>query len=240
MQWPCNDAKPMGTPIMHEGTFVRGLGRFTVTPYVATEEKSNRRFPLLLTTGRILSQYNVGAQTRRTDNVQWHGEDVLEIHPADAEERGVRTGDVVTLASRVGATTLHAVVSDRTAQGVVYTTFHHPVSGANVVTTEHSDWATNCPEYKVTAVQVSPGTSVATVELDHPEHRLGALVRMANQIARQMAADPNADAVAATAYHLDRFWEHEMRVDLARAIEGGTVTLDDVAVRAMERLAVTA
>ena len=240
VQWPCNDAKPMGTPIMHEGTFVRGLGRFTVTPYVATEEKSNRRFPLLLTTGRILSQYNVGAQTRRTDNVQWHGEDVLEIHPADAEERGVRTGDVVTLASRVGATTLHAVVSDRMAQGVVYTTFHHPVSGANVVTTEHSDWATNCPEYKVTAVQVSPGTSVATAELDHPEHRLGALVRMANQIARQMAADPNADAVAATAYHLDRFWEHEMRVDLARAIEGGTVTLDDVAVRAVERLAVTA
>jgi formate dehydrogenase major subunit len=240
VQWPCNDAMPEGTPIMHEGHFVRGLGRFTVTPYVATEEKSNRRFPLLLTTGRILSQYNVGAQTRRTENVQWHGEDVLEIHPADAEERGIRTGDAVTLASRVGATTLHAEVSDRMAQGVVYTTFHHPVSGANVVTTEHSDWATNCPEYKVTAVQVSPGTSAATAEIDHPEHRLGALVRMANQIARQMAADPSVDAVAATAAHLDRFWEHEMRADLAHAIEGGTVTLDDVAVQAMERLAVTA
>ena len=110
--------------------------------------------PLLLTTGRILSQYNVGAQTRRTENVVWHGEDVLELHPADAEERGIRTGDVVTLASRVGATTLHALVTDRMAQGVVYTTFHHPVSGANVVTTENSDWATNCPEYKVTAVEV--------------------------------------------------------------------------------------
>jgi formate dehydrogenase major subunit len=240
LQWPCNEAMPEGTPIMHEGHFVRGLGRFTVTPYVATEEKSNRRFPLLLTTGRILSQYNVGAQTRRTENVQWHGEDVLEIHPADAEERGIRTGEAVTLASRVGATTLHAVVSDRMAQGVVYTTFHHPVSGANVVTTEHSDWATNCPEYKVTAVQVSPGTSAATAEIDHPEHRLGALVRMANQIARQMAADPGVDAVAATAAHLDRFWEHEMRVDLAHAIQGGTVTLDDVAVQAMERLAVSA
>jgi formate dehydrogenase major subunit len=240
LQWPCNEAMPEGTPIMHEDHFVRGLGRFTVTPYVATEEKSNRRFPLLLTTGRILSQYNVGAQTRRTENVQWHGEDVLEIHPADAEERGIRTGEAVTLASRVGATTLHAVVSDRMAQGVVYTTFHHPVSGANVVTTEHSDWATNCPEYKVTAVQVSPGTSAATAEIDHPEHRLGALVRMANQIARQMAADPGVDAVAATAAHLDRFWEHEMRVDLAHAIEGGTVTLDAVAVQAMERLAVTA
>jgi formate dehydrogenase major subunit len=240
VQWPCNDARPMGTPIMHEGTFVRGLGRFSVTPYVATEERSTRKFPLLLTTGRILSQYNVGAQTRRTENSRWHGEDILEIHPADAEERGIRTGDLITLASRVGATTLHAQITDRMAQGVVYTTFHHPVSGANVVTTENSDWATNCPEYKVTAVQVSPGRSAATAEIEHPEHRLGALVRMANQIARQMGADPNADAVAATAYHLDRFWEHEMRVDLARAIEGGTVTVDDAVVSAVQKLAVTA
>jgi formate dehydrogenase major subunit len=238
VQWPCNDAKPMGTPIMHEGTFVRGKGRFTVTPYVATEERATRRFPLLLTTGRILSQYNVGAQTRRTENVRWHEEDVLEIHPADAEERGIRTGDEVTLASRVGVTMLHALVTDRMAQGVVYTTFHHPVSGANVVTTENSDWATNCPEYKVTAVQVSPGRSAASVELDHPEHRLGALVRMANQIARQMSADPSLDAVKATAAHLDRFWEHEMRVDLARAVEGGTVTVDDVVVQAVRSLSV--
>ncbi|MEN9646712.1 MAG: formate dehydrogenase alpha subunit [Actinomycetota bacterium] len=238
VQWPCNDTTPMGTPIMHEGKFVRGLGRFSVTPYVPTDEKSTRRFPLLLTTGRILSQYNVGAQTRRTENSMWHGEDVLELHPADAEERGIRTGDEVTLASRVGATTMKAVVSDRMAQGVVYTTFHHPVSGANVVTTENSDWATNCPEYKVTAVQVMPGRSAATVEIEHPEHRLGALVRMANQIARQMEADPHADAVAATAYHLDRFWEHEMRVDLARAIDGGTVTVDQVVVDAVRRLAV--
>ncbi|MDP2289953.1 MAG: formate dehydrogenase subunit alpha [Actinomycetota bacterium] len=240
VQWPCNEAMPEGTPIMHEGHFVRGLGRFTVTPYVPTDEKSNRRFPLLLTTGRILSQYNVGAQTRRTANVQWHREDVLEIHPADAEERGIRTGDEVTLASRVGVTTLHAEVNDRMPQGVVYTTFHYPVSGANVVTTEHSDWATNCPEYKVTAVQVSPGHSVAHAEIEHPEHRLGALVRMANQIGRQMVADPNVDAVAATATHIGKFWEHDMRADLAAAIDGGTVTLDDVVVQAMRRLAVPA
>ena len=240
VQWPCNEAMPLGTPIMHEGRFVRGLGRFTPTPYVPTDEKSTRRFPLLLTTGRILSQYNVGAQTRRTANVQWHREDVLEIHPHDAEERGIHDGDEVTVASRVGTTTLHAFVSDRMAQGVVYTTFHYPVSGANVVTTEHSDWATNCPEYKVTAVQVSPGHSAATVEIDHPEHRLGALVRMANQIARQMTADPNLDAVAATATHLSKFWEHDMRADLARAIDGGTVTVDDTVVSAMQRLAVPA
>jgi formate dehydrogenase major subunit len=240
VQWPCNELNPTGTPIMHQERFVRGLGKFTPTPYVPTAEKSNRMFPLLLTTGRILSQYNVGAQTRRTKNVEWHHEDVLEIHPSDAEERGVRDGNEVTITSRVGSTVLRAKITDRCAPGVVYTTFHYPVSGANVVTTEISDWATNCPEYKVTAVQVSPGRSVATVELDHPEHRLGALVRMANQIARQWSADPTADAVAATAKHMETFWEREMRVDLARAVEAGSVTVDDVVVQAIQRLTVHA
>jgi len=156
VQWPCNAAAPVGTPVMHMGQFVRGLGRFVVTEYVPTDEKVGPRYPLLLTTGRTLSQYNVGAQTRRTANVIWHEEDVLEIHPHDAEERGVQHGDWVTLASRAGATALRACLTDRVAPGVVYTTFHHPTTQANVVTTDYSDWATNCPEYKVTAVQVSP------------------------------------------------------------------------------------
>jgi formate dehydrogenase major subunit len=154
VQWPCNDAAPLGTPIMHIDKFVRGKGRFVETPFVPTEERTNRRYPLILTTGRILSQYNVGAQTRRTENVTWHPEDLLEIHPYDAEERGIVDGGWVALASRSGETELRAQITDRVPQGVVYTTFHHPVTGANVVTTEHSDWATNCPEYKVTAVQV--------------------------------------------------------------------------------------
>ncbi|HKP79561.1 MAG TPA: molybdopterin-dependent oxidoreductase, partial [Phenylobacterium sp.] len=155
VQWPCNAAAPTGTPVMHVDGFVRGLGRFVITEYVPTDEKVGPRFPLLLTTGRILSQYNVGAQTRRTGNVAWHEEDLLEIHPQDAEDRGVREGDWVQLASRAGATALRAKITDRLAPGVVYTTFHHPATQANVVTTEFSDWATNCPEYKVTAVQVA-------------------------------------------------------------------------------------
>ena len=142
---------------MHIERFVRGEGRFIITEYVPTDEKVGPRFPLLLTTGRILSQYNVGAQTRRTENSQWHEEDLLEIHPHDAEERGVRDGDWVKLASRSGETALRAKLTDRVAPGVVYTTFHHPDTQANVVTTDYSDWATNCPEYKVTAVQVSRG-----------------------------------------------------------------------------------
>ena len=156
VQWPCNADNPLGTPIMHIDRFVRGDGAFQLTPYVPTDERSTRRFPLLLTTGRILSQYNVGAQTRRTANVAWHDEDVLDIHISDAEMRGIADGSWVTLASRAGETTMRAHISDRVPPGVVYTTFHYPVSGANVVTTDNSDWATNCPEYKVTAVEVSP------------------------------------------------------------------------------------
>jgi formylmethanofuran dehydrogenase subunit D len=155
VQWPCNSAAPEGTPVMHIGAFARGKGKFVITEYVATDERTGARFPLLLTTGRILSHYNVGAQTRRTANVAWHEEDRLEIHPHDAEQRGVRDGDWVKVSSRAGETTLRALVTDRVAPGVVYTTFHHPSTQANVVTTDFSDWATNCPEYKVTAVQIS-------------------------------------------------------------------------------------
>jgi formate dehydrogenase major subunit len=155
IQWPCNEAHPNGTPTMHIDSFVRGKGRFMVTQYVPTSEKVNGRYPLILTTGRILSQYNVGAQTRRTENSRWHSEDRLEIHPHDAEERGISEGDWVGIASRAGDTVLRARVTDRVQPGVVYTTFHFPESGANVITTDNSDWATNCPEYKVTAVQVT-------------------------------------------------------------------------------------
>jgi formate dehydrogenase major subunit len=154
IQWPCNDQAPAGTPIMHVERFVRGKGQFMLTEYVATEERVGPRFPLLLTTGRILSQYNVGAQTRRTNNTVWHEEDVLDMHPFDAEQRGVRDGDLVALRSRSGEIALRARIGERMQPGVVYTTFHHAVTGANVVTTDNSDWATNCPEYKVTAVQV--------------------------------------------------------------------------------------
>ncbi len=155
IQWPCNDQHPEGTPTMHIGQFVRGKGKFLLTEYVPTAEKVNARYPLILTTGRILSQYNVGAQTRRTENNRWHDEDRVEIHPHDAEERGIADGDWVGIASRAGDTVLRARITERVQPGVIYTTFHFPESGANVITTDNSDWATNCPEYKVTAVQAT-------------------------------------------------------------------------------------
>jgi formate dehydrogenase major subunit len=165
IQWPCNDDAPSGTPTMHVGKFVRGKGKFYVTAYVPTTERTSSRYPLLLTTGRVLTQYNVGAQTRRTANLAWHNEDRLELHPHDAEARGIEHGDWVGVTSRAGDTVLRVEITDRVAPGVVYTTFHFPESGANLITTENSDWATNCPEYKVTAVQVVKVTQPSAWQL---------------------------------------------------------------------------
>jgi formate dehydrogenase major subunit len=168
---------------MHVDTFTRGKGKFVVTEYVATDEKSGPRFPLLLTTGRILSQYNVGAQTRRTANMAWHPEDVLEIHPHDAEDRGIRDGDLVSLKSRAGETTLRADVTERVAPGVVYTTFHHPDTQANLITTDYTDWATDCPEYKVTAVQVAAANGPSQWQIEQREHN-----RRSRRIAESLEA----------------------------------------------------
>ena len=216
MQWPVNDKAPNGTPTMHVGEFVRGKGRLIETVYVPTTERSTRRFPLILTTGRILSQYNVGAQTRRTDNNAWHPEDVLEIHPSDAQMRGISTGDLVALSSRVGTTTLRAEVSHRMPPGVVYTTFHHPVTGANVVTTENSDWATNCP-----GVQGHGGPGRGRELPRRDRRRVGGSrrrarggrpgmstiapeARMGNDIARQFAHLPEDEALARIVAHVTR------------------------------------
>ncbi|NLC35591.1 MAG: formate dehydrogenase subunit alpha [Alcaligenaceae bacterium] len=184
VQWPCNEETPeAGLETMHANGFVRGKGRFLITQYVPSEEKVTQRFPLLLTTGRILTQYNVGAQTRRTENNIWHPEDLLDIHPFDAEDRGIRDGDWVSIESRAGTTVMRAQVSERMQPGVVYTTFHFPESGANVITTDNSDWATNCPEYKVTAVQVSAVTQLSDWQRENARFR-----EEQEQLLRQAAA----------------------------------------------------
>ena len=207
LQWPCNDANPDGTPMMHVDTFMRGLGQFMRTPYVATDEKANRKFPLLLTTGRVLSQYNVGAQTRRTANNIWHVEDILDLHESDAQLRGISDGSWVKLSSRVGETIMRARITDEVPAGVVYTTFHFPESGANVITTDFSDWATNCPEYKVTAVEVAPSAKGpgAMVETHiEGDIQLNSIIRMANQIAANFPASDAPEIKVA--HHIVQFW----------------------------------
>ncbi|MBI3428530.1 MAG: formate dehydrogenase subunit alpha [Actinobacteria bacterium] len=233
IQWPCNEANPEGTPVMHVDHFVRGEGRFMETPFVPTEEKASRKFPLLLTTGRILSQYNVGAQTRRTANNIWHSEDILDIHESDALLRGISDGDWVRLSSRVGETVLKARITDEVPAGVVYTTFHFPESGANVITTNYSDWATNCPEYKVTAVEIAPslrGPGELSEHAQSGDAELESLIRMANQIAANVPT--TAAPEHAVAHHIVQFWTPSMRGRLRNDVDRSK--LSPIVVRALE------
>jgi formate dehydrogenase major subunit len=218
---------------MHINEFVRGEGKFMPTPYVATLEKSTRKFPLLLTTGRILSQYNVGAQTRRTANNIWHSEDILDIHESDAEMRGIKDGSWVKLSSRVGETIMHARITDSVPAGVVYTTFHFPESGANVITTDYSDWATNCPEYKVTAVEISPSEQGPAVMHEHDivgDSQLDSIIRMANQIAANVPTTGAPEIEVA--HHIVQFWTPEMRERLHSDVDRSK--LSPIVLKAME------
>ncbi|MDO8645751.1 MAG: formate dehydrogenase subunit alpha [Candidatus Planktophila sp.] len=233
IQWPCNEAMPEGTPMMHVEKFVRGEGRFMKTPYVPTDEKATRKYPLLLTTGRVLSQYNVGAQTRRTSNNIWHTEDILDVHESDAELRGIADGSWVKLSSRVGETILKARITEEVPAGVVYTTFHFPESGANVITTDFSDWATNCPEYKVTAVEIAPsikgpGAMIETHIGGDPQ--LNSIVRMANQIAANFLATDAPEIKVA--HHIEQFWTPVMIERLQNDVDHSL--LSPVVVRAIQ------
>jgi formate dehydrogenase major subunit len=220
IQWPCSEDSPEGTPVMHIEHFVRGEGRFIETPFVPTDEQANRKFPLLLTTGRILSQYNVGAQTRRTQNTIWHSEDVLDMHESDALLRGIADGSWARLTSRVGDTVLRVRITSEVPAGVVYTTFHFPESGANVITTDYSDWATNCPEYKVTAVEVAPslrGPDIPHAHRPSADPQLDSLIRMANQIAENVAESVTPEY--SIALHLEQFWTPAMRNRLTEEVD---------------------
>ncbi len=233
VQWPCNESAPDGTPTMHIEQFVRGEGKFMKTTYVPTDEKSTRKFPLLLTTGRILSQYNVGAQTRRTENMIWHSEDILDIHESDAELRGIKEGTWVKLSSRAGETVLKAHITQSVPAGVVYTTFHFPESGANVITTDYSDWATNCPEYKVTAVEISPSEHGPQAIREHNisgDSELESIIRMANQIAANIPA--GAAPEIEVAHHLVQFWTSQMRTRLFNDVD--RKKLSPIVLKAME------
>ena len=139
-----------GRHARHAHRAFRARGRALHDHRVCRHRRAHRapRFPLLLTTGRILSHYNVGAQTRRTANVAWHKEDVLKSTPATPKCAASVTVPGCAWPAAPARPACAPTSPRRVAPGVVYTTFHHPVTQANVVTTDHSDWATNCPEFK--------------------------------------------------------------------------------------------
>ena len=156
IQWPCNEAAPEGTPTMHVDQFVRGKGKFFVTEYVPTDERTTQPLPADSDDRPHPHASTTSARRRAApQNISLACRGRLEIHPHDAEVRGINDGDWVGSDEPRGRDRAARAGSPSGSRpGVVYTTFHFPRPGANVVTTENSDWATNCPEYKVTAVEV--------------------------------------------------------------------------------------
>ncbi len=155
LQWPCYDESDPGMPIMHKEEFTHGkttaLRRieFLPPPKVTSDE-----FPLVLTTGRNLYQYNAATQTGNTPNRTLHTTDSLQISPADASRLGVEDGEEVRLRSKQGAAELPISISSNVKPGEVYTTFHNARVFLNQITTSEVDRYTKTPEYKVTAVNI--------------------------------------------------------------------------------------
>ncbi len=152
-QWPVNE-DGSDTRILHKDSFKRGRGKFHTWKFEESPEilANSEKFPYILTTGRLLEHYNSGTMTRRTPNNELVTEDILFIHPNDADKKGIKSGDFVTVISERGQTNMKSEITDIVKQGVVYTTFHFPEASINYLTSNIGDEFTLTPEYKVVAV----------------------------------------------------------------------------------------
>lgn len=155
LQWPCPSVDHPGTPYLHAGKFVRGLGKFHAVEHVPPAELPDEEYPLVLTTGRRRYHYHTGTMTHRTGALEvFYPTEYLEINPADAEKLGIAEGDRVRVSSRRGEVELAARLTDRVAPGVVFTSFQYPDVPINKLTIGAIDPISKIPEYKVCAVKV--------------------------------------------------------------------------------------
>ncbi|CAO6124913.1 COG3383 Uncharacterized anaerobic dehydrogenase [Candidatus Pelagibacterales bacterium] len=155
LQWPV-EADGTDTKILYKETFKLGKGQLKNFDWKESAEITNnqKEYPLILTTSRALQHYNCGTMTRRTNNIELMDEDILLIHPKDAAQRDLITGDFGRLYSGRGKVDLKVEVTDKVKQGVVFTTFHFPEHMVNMVTGHGKDEETMCAEYKVSSVEI--------------------------------------------------------------------------------------
>ena len=171
LQWPVKE-DGTDTKILHTKTFSIGKGQFKNFDWKESTELTNnqKEYPLILTTSRALQHYNCGTMTRRTNNVDILAEDILLMNPKDAEKRDIITGDFAQLYSGRGSVNLKVEVTEKTKEGIVFTTFHFPEHMVNMVTGEGKDEETLCAEYKVSAVEVRKISN--RFEAKENEHRV--------------------------------------------------------------------
>ena len=155
LQWPV-DADGTDTKILYKETFKLGKGQLKNFDWKESTEITNnqKEYPLILTTSRALQHYNCGTMTRRTNNIDLMDEDILLIHPKDAAQRDLITGDFGRLYSGRGKVDLKVEVTDKVKEGIVFTTFHFPEHMVNMVTGHGKDEETMCAEYKVSSVEI--------------------------------------------------------------------------------------
>jgi predicted molibdopterin-dependent oxidoreductase YjgC len=154
LQWPCTDLDHPGTPFLHEDTFPRGRGRLMGVEYEAPAELVNDEYPILLTTGRMLYQYNISTrQSAILEGLAPH--ELTEINPHDASALGIVDGTEMTVSSRRGSVVTRAKLTDRVPPGILFMTFHYWETAVNELTNAASDPISKTAEYKVCAVRVT-------------------------------------------------------------------------------------
>jgi len=155
LQWPCPTKDHPGTPILHVGRFVCGLGKFTPLQYKPPAELPDKEYPLMLTTGRSLYHYHTGTMTRKITGLNaLEPEGVVEINPSNASSLKIKDGNIVKVVSRRGELTAKAKVTEKSPQNVVYMTFHFAESAVNLLTNPALDPIAKIPELKVCAVKI--------------------------------------------------------------------------------------
>ncbi|MDD1762256.1 MAG: formate dehydrogenase subunit alpha [Methanothrix sp.] len=156
LQWPCPSKEHLGTETLHVGKFSRGLGKFNAVEHKFPAEQTDPDYPLVLTTGRRREHYNCGSMTRRSKGIMYKWpEEAIELNPADAEELGVRDGEMVLVSSRRGVVRTKARITDKSLRGVAFMSFHYPDVLTNLLTNAALDPQAKTPEYKACAVKVS-------------------------------------------------------------------------------------
>lgn len=154
VHWPCPSFDHPGTPYLFADGFPRGRGKFWEISFGTESEQPDEMYPYNLSTGRVLYHWSGSTMTGRSMLEEVYPEATCEIHPDDAAELGLQTGDWVAVTSRRGSIRLRVLITGRSPVGTVFIPFHFAEAAANLLTLDEVDKRAKIPDYKNTAVKI--------------------------------------------------------------------------------------
>jgi len=155
IQWPCPTPEHNGTKFLHKDKFSRGRGLFHAIEYIPPAEVTDKEYPFILSTGRVLYHYHTGTMTRRSlGTSELCPESLVELNPADAAKFGISDGQMVKVTSRRGSVKAKTRVTEKSPQGTIFMNFHFAEAAVNLLTNPVLDPIGKIPEYKVCAVKL--------------------------------------------------------------------------------------